>query len=351
MNDSQIDKLAQAVLYEGFILYPYRPSVKNAHRWTFGGLYPREFCEAQQSVESPFMQLECLIVGDAETRVEITIRFLRLIDRKIGRFQKPLSEWPENGEPAFEPVDCLAVDDRQFHSWQEAAEHKWSLGTFALSDLLRASRRESLSFPDTRHCEPIADPAGRFVGLIERTQHAIDGSAEITCQQVAEGCFRLTLRAANETSSPSATSIDRNEASLRSFAAAHAVVAVAGGELVSQIDPPEPWRELAAENQNVGLWPVLVGEPPDRTTLLASPIILYDFPQIAPESPMGLFDSTEIDEILTLRIMTLSEAEKCQMRAVDPRGRDLLERVESLGAEDLLQLHGATRDVAQPRNS
>jgi hydrogenase maturation protease len=79
--------------------------------------------------------------------------------------------------------------------------------------------------------------------------------------------------------------------------------------------------------------------------MLSSPIILYDYPQIAPESAGDLFDGTEIDEILTLRIMTLTDAEKREMRGVDERARRILERTETLPAEQLMKLHGAMRTL------
>ena len=88
--------------------------------------------------------------------------------------------------------------------------------------------------------------------------------------------------------------------------------------------------DLAASCQNVGAWPVLVGAEGERDTMLASPIILYDYPQIAPESPGDLFDGTEIDEILALRIMTMTDEEKREMRNTDDRARKILERTEAL---------------------
>ena len=75
--------------------------------------------------------------------------------------------------------------------------------------------------------------------------------------------------------------------------------------------------------------------------MLSSPIILYDYPQIAAESPGDLFDSTEIDEILSLRIMTLSDEEKAEIRAGDEQARRILERTESLPPEQFMKLHGA----------
>ena len=77
-----------------------------------------------------------------------------------------------------------------------------------------------------------------------------------------------------------------------------------------------------------------------RDTMLASPIILYDYPQIAPESAGDLFDGTEIDEILSLRIMTMTDEEKREMRQSDERARQMLERTESMPEEQLMKLHG-----------
>jgi hypothetical protein len=121
------------------------------------------------------------------------------------------------------------------------------------------------------------------------------------------------------------------------------------GYFVSQTDPPEDLREAVAGCQNTGVWPVLVGDTDARDTILGSPIILYDFPQIAPESKGDLFDGTEIDEILTLRILTLTDEEKQELRVSDPRARDLLERLESAPPEHLLELHGVMSGVRQPQ--
>ncbi|MBO0703460.1 MAG: hypothetical protein J2P38_11040, partial [Candidatus Dormibacteraeota bacterium] len=92
-------------------------------------------------------------------------------------------------------------------------------------------------------------------------------------------------------------------------------------------------------------WPVLVGDPGTADVMLASPIILEDHPRVAPESPQDLFDATEIDEILSLRILTLSDAEKAELRRTDARAAALLERTESLTPEEFLRLHGTLRDV------
>jgi hydrogenase maturation protease len=130
---------------------------------------------------------------------------------------------------------------------------------------------------------------------------------------------------------------------LRSFASTHAVLGIREGEFVSLTDPPPVWRAAADACRNVGGWPVLVGDNGAKDTVLFSPIILGDYPQIAPESPGDFFDGTEIDEMLTLRILTLTDDEKRAMAAVDSRTRDLLARTEAQARESLLSLHGTVR--------
>jgi hypothetical protein len=93
---------------------------------------------------------------------------------------------------------------------------------------------------------------------------------------------------------------------------------------------------------NAGCWPVLVGEPGQTDTMLASPIILEDHPRIAPESPGDMFDGGEIDQLLVLNILALTDEEKAEMAACDPRAAEILARVENLDPEQLMCLHGRT---------
>ena len=133
---------------------------------------------------------------------------------------------------------------------------------------------------------------------------------------------------------------------MHALVSTHVVLEVHSGEFVSLMDPPETLRTAAAACNNVGVWPVLVGAAGEATTLLASPIILYDYPQIAPESPGDLFDGTEIDELLSLRIMTLTDEEKQAAGSIDERTRRMMQRTESLAREQLASLHGAVRGLA-----
>ncbi len=160
---------------------------------------------------------------------------------------------------------------------------------------------------------------------------------------IAGDAFRLTARVENTTTCEPCEIVDRSRAQRRAFASTHTILAVRGGHWVSLMDPPAELRQAAVSCDNQGTWPVLVGEAGSTDALLSSPIILYDYPQIAPESPGDFFDGTEIDEMLTLRILTMTDEEKREMAATDPRTRALLERTEAMTRMEIGRLHGALR--------
>jgi hypothetical protein len=342
MNRHFIDRVANAVLYEGYVLYPYRPSVKTRHRWTFGGLYPEEFCRPSAGSEASFCTAECPVRGSVATTIEVIVRFLHLTARQVGRFERPLPSWSEREAAPFEPVETLRLGDQIFHTWQEAEEREIEVGELAIGAILNRPHKHWFAFPGRQRHESITEPNGTISGLLAREQQAIEGVLEISAVEVGEGLFRLSATVRNLTALEMPTS--RDDALLSTLVSTHLVFGVAGGELVSVLDPPDDCREAAAACRNIGVWPVLVGEIGRTDAMLASPIILYDYPQIAAESPGDLFDGTEIDEILSLRILTLTEDEKRLASAVDERTRALLARTENLAAEDFFELHGRIRE-------
>jgi len=292
-----VEQIADAILYEGYILYPYRASaLKNGQRWNFGVLYPPAYAAAQQGSDASMMLCECLARGvDA---LSITVRFLHLVTRQ---------------------------------SWQEATAREIKI---------HQPGTHSFVFPAGEDC----DAAG-----IVRRQDQIEGSIEVNVESVADGWCRVSVRISNcgafEVPRVDSAAWPTREAALRrSLVSTHVILRVPGGEFASLLDPPDELRKLSAACTNVGLWPVLGGDATPPDTMLASPIILYDHPQIAPESAGALFDGTEIDEILSLRILTLTDDEKREMRETDPKTRSLLERTEALDAEQWMQLHGVMRD-------
>ena len=154
--------------------------------------------------------------------------------------------------------------------------------------------------------------------------------------------LRLTATVTNRTASAGAGT-SRDEAMTGALIAAHVLIGVPGGRFVSMTDPPEWARPEVEACRNDGTWPVLAGPEECRDLMLSSPVILYDHPQIAAESAGDLFDATEIDEILTLRTMALTDAEKREARATDRRAADLLDRLDDLPPEMLERMHGAIR--------
>jgi hydrogenase maturation protease len=191
---------------------------------------------------------------------------------------------------------------------------------------------------------PLRSAAGDVVGVLVRQQQAITGAVEVKAQAAADGLFKITLRVMNLTPFEAAAQRTRDEALLQSFVSTHSILSVRNGEFISLLDPPEQFAHTAAGCCNVGTYPVLVGEAGERDMILSSPIILYDYPQIAPESAGDMFDGTEIDEILTLRILTLTDEEKQEARQTDERACELLDRTEALSGEQLMKLHGVMRN-------
>jgi hydrogenase maturation protease len=345
MNQKLVDTVVHAVLYEGYILYPYRASAKkNRQRFTFGRVYPEAYSVAENGAEPCLMQTQCLVKGPSSATVEVTVRFLHPMARDIGALAAPLRELPAPDNPDFfHVVPELEIEGHLYQSWQEAVERTVRLPAQTLSALHEpAERKIPFSFSASRMIEPILNRQKQIAGVIVRRQEAVEGAVELTAEPVDTSAFKITVRILNRTPVPPAFLSDPNEIVMRTFASTHTVLHAQDGEFLSSIDPPAAYAQAAAACRNIGTWPILVGEEEkkERDTMVSSPIILYDYPKIAPESPGDLFDSGEIDEILTLRIMTMTDEEKREMRGVDEQARRILERTEALPAGDLLKMHG-----------
>jgi hydrogenase maturation protease len=277
--------------------------------------------------------------------VEVVVRFLHLTRRQVGEFDPPLAAWPAT-EPAFRPVENLQVGDRTFQTWQEAEEREIGVGPLELGAIVGRGHHQAFAFPGRQWSEPILAADGTIVGMLARDQQALAGEIEVSATPVGDAFFRVSAAVRNRC--PLDLPATRDDALMRTLVSTHMLLGVAGGEFVSLLDPPGDCRVAAAACRNVGLWPVLVGDEGSSDTMLASPIILYDYPRLAPESPGELFDGTEIDEILSLRILTLTDNEKRLAAAVDERARSLLERTAKLGASQWAGLHGTIRDRRVP---
>jgi hypothetical protein len=340
MNLDRVAEIARTVLYEGYILYPYRPSaIKNRQRWTFGGVFPRAYAEVE-SADPWQMQTQCLFRGGESAAVEVRVRFLQIVTRETWKLDKPRADLSEMLGANAEKVPALDVGPTRLVPWEEASEREIVVPELPIANLLARPSSIPFAIPEFSEREPIAE--GLVTGFFMRTGAALAGSLDIAAEEVVTGVHRLTVRIENTTPVP-VHERRREDAQRFAFASTHTILGVRGGAFVSLIDPPAELRETASACDNRGTWPVLVGGERHSDTMLSSPIILYDDPQIAPESLGDLFDSTEIDEILTLRILAMTDAEKREMAAADAHARALLERAEALTPAQFGRLHGTLR--------
>ncbi len=343
MNREQVDRIVAATLYEGYILYPYRPSsVKNQVRWTFGGVYPREYSEAVAGAERWAAVTECLLRGGDEAAVDVTVRFLHVVSRTAAQLDEP-TPTPPSDVSRLRPVEAFEVDGRVQRTWEEAAERSLEAGSTTLLSLLAAPRQLTLSVAAGEEIEWLRRADGTVVGALLRSHRPLEVSVEVAAQRVAGDLVRVHVEVTNITPVSGADVADRDSAVRHALLSTHVVLGAQGGGWVSLTDPPADAAAVAATCVNNGLWPILVGDPGSDDTILASPIILEDHPQLAAESAGELFDSTEIDEILSLRILTLTDDEKAEMRGADERARAILERTEALTQDDFMRMHGTLR--------
>lgn len=291
------------------------------------------------------MQAECLLRANASTRLTVKVRFLQIVQRSIGRLKHAGGDGQESDDEGMEFVDRLELDGRVYQPWQEAVEQELAYESLDLSSL-GSARSLEFSFFEGNSLEGLRDIRQRRRGAILRQWQTLTGTVQIRTQTCRDDVVKLTVLVENQShfDFPAANDFSGREASLPfSLVSAHAVLGVENGEFLSLLDPPAGLEGLAAQCENKGAWPVLAGE--NATAMLASPIILYDYPSIAPESAGNLFDGTEIDEILSLRILTLTEDEKREMRESDDRARELLERTENMPDEQFIKLHGVLRGL------
>lgn len=348
MKSSLLDQIVNAVLYEGYILYPYRSSaIKNRQRFTFGRVYPEPYSIAQNGVEPFVIQTECLLRSRSpEPVVNISMRFLHPMAREVA--VPPASQPAASTRPADVPIQAvpeIRVDGKLYQTWQEAVEQEIKPPPIQLCGRSPSRLNFPFRFPLSRNSESICNCQGEVAGLILRRQQELSGVVEIATDFLEPEFFKVMVRVLNHTPMLEPELTDQNEVIMRTFVSTHTILQVEGGEWISLTDPPPDCREAAALCKNTGTWPVLVGdeEKGERDTMLSSPIILSDYPRIAPESVGSYFDGTEIDEMLSLRIMTMTDEEKHEMRHVDEHARRLLERTENLPEDDLLKMHGAMR--------
>jgi hypothetical protein len=338
LNGDHLDharQVADAILYEGYLLYPYHKAAqKNQIRFQFGVLMPRGYAELDPN-EPSGCQTECLLECPDDAEVRVMVRFLHLQRRLVQGVS------PENGQ--LHDVGTLYVDGTEYTAFDEAAEREQRM-TVVVSSLLAEDKNAEFHIGSGEAIEEVADARGRVAGRLVRQWSALDGIIRLHAERVAGPYQALRLRVRVENLSTPPGGLRTRDDGLRSaLIAAHSLIGVPGARFLSMTDPPE-WAKGEVERcQNTGTWPVLAGPAECTDLVLSSPVILYDHPEVAAESAGDLFDATEIDEILTLRTLTLTDSEKRQARATDSRAAELIDRLDDLPPEMLERMHGAIR--------
>ncbi|MGW0284574.1 hypothetical protein ACWDXT_15855 [Streptomyces sp. NPDC003236] len=346
---ARVSGVADAVLYEGYLLYPYRrSSAKNRVRWQFGVLLPRDWVEADGpvvpgvsgSADSWYQRTECLVrVRRPDAVVRVRVRYLQMQHKQVRA--AGADGWDR-------AVESLRTDDGRDHlTFDEAVPHEIDLA-WPLADLLRGECGAAAGAPAGEESEPLPGGAGRVV----RRREEVRARTTVLAERLTEDVYRLRVRTENTGRAPDVRAV-RGEAMRHALLAAHTLIGGEDLEFVSLVDPPASLAEQARGCVNAFTYPVLGGEPEDTgptgPVVLSSPIILPDRPQVAPESPGDLHDAAEIDEILTLRTMLLTDEEKAEARATDPRAARILDRVDSMPPEIFARLHGAIRSLTPAR--
>lgn len=327
----EVRPIADAVLYEGYSLYPYRANDgKNRVRWQFGVLVPDAVATADASERSRVVA-QMLVEGRSPS-IEVKARFLQVHQRTVLR---------RTGD-TFEEVAVLEAGDTAYLPFDEAVARELDLSA-AVADVAGESLHRMFDVPRERSVEDV--PGGRLV----REARPLRADVAVDAEPIAgpHGVVRLRLAVRNATDWEDPVPAPREDVLRSSLVAVHLVVRVQAGSFLSMTDPPEWASRLVEESPSEGLWPLLAGKPGSRDMVLCSPIILPDHAQVAPESATAFFDATEMDEMLSLRTLTLTEEEKRAVRGTDPRTADLLARVEGLPADVLDRLHGAVRYLSQ----
>ncbi|MFI9045838.1 hypothetical protein [Streptomyces sp. NPDC053427] len=332
-------QVADAVLFEGYVLYPYRASAaKNRLRWQFGVLVPPHWGAERE--EHSFQRTECLMEPRSGARLSAELRFLQAQRRTVQRL---------GPDGAFGTVQELELPDRVLVPWDEGVEESIT-AVVDVAALHGAGCTIPFSRPAREETEPVYGADGEQVGRLVRRCEEIEGLLRLTATELDGPYAALRLTATVENTStwtPDGAAADRDAALPRALVAAHLLLGIDTGSFLSLTDPPEWAKGAAAACRNQHTWPVLAGEPGRADVVLSSPIILEDHPAIAPESPGALYDALEIDEILALRTAALTDQEKREARGTDPRAAEVIDLADTMPPEVLERLHGAVRALRE----
>jgi hypothetical protein len=337
-----VEKVADAVMYEGYVLYPYRASaLKNRLRWQFGVVAPREYSE-RCGGESWHAQAECPVEPGRRPRLTVKVRCLQLQRRRI--------EEPIDGDPAgWRECERVISDGREFLTWDEAVPQAIVQGGMALEELCIREHMTPFHLANAQDKEVLYSAKGDRVARITRERWPVSAVLRVAATRSGD-LVKVRVRVENTTEWSDSGSLDRGVVLRQSLIGCHFLLHVEDAQFVSLMDPPSHAVNAVKSCVNEHMWSVLAGVSPSRDLMLSSPIILYDYPAVAPESSGNFFDATEMDEMLTLRVMTMTDLEKREAAATDERAKVIVDRAAGSDSGNMASLHGAIRSFEELLN-
>ena len=336
-----VERIANTVIYEGYRLFPYSPSaIKNTRPSLFGVVYPEDFNRQDQSAGA-HMQTECIMQGTDASELNVTLRFLQLKEMAFAM-------------PDFaEGKDHVQNRDERAFSMHGYHEKKIETGSLRISEL-ETGRNFAIEFEQESKAETLRNATEKPIATCISRLSRLKGSMSVLASRVegTKDLFKISVRISNTTPLKNLKELDRDSVLRQSFLSTHLILRAQNGEFLSLTEMDGDIKKIAKGCNNVNMWPVLATKEND--VMLSSPIILYDYPEIAPESTGDFFDSTEIEEYLLLHIAMLSDEEKEKFSQGDERLRAAFENAKKIGQDEMLKLHGTfrfTRSDAHRKNA
>jgi hypothetical protein len=341
--ESILENITRTLLYEGYALYPYhRSAIKNQKPIPFGVVFPQHYNMYNEHAHSK-MQTQCIVAGSDDLSIKISVRFLHL--KRTELFEHKVL--PETGEIDFIPVYNLNIDDKSYQAGWQTIERTITAGDLEISQLIKNKKIIPIQFNKLYEREYVFDESNMVAAKQIRGVSVIKGTLVVEAEAVEnmQNAFRVTVTVINATPVENARQATRDEVLSQSFLSTHTILQTMTGAFISHQNPGEKWEEAISGCRNTNTWPILVDE--SDTTLLSSPIILYDYPRIHPQSSGDLFDGTEIEEALLLHVSVLSDDEKQRIAQSDEKLQAMLSKVSRVTPEELINFHSGLKNSTQ----
>ena len=339
LNSSAIlENLTRTLLYEGYALYPYhRSAVKNQKPIPFGVVFPEQYNSHNPHAHST-MQTQCIVTGNSHILFNLSIRFLHLI--KVELLERDQASH-------FRPANDLNVNGESYQAGWQTFERIINARDVEINQLIENQKTIILDLDKMEECSDINNEKKEIVAKEIKSVSEINGTITIDATPVENrsDAFRTTINITNTTPVTNPGTVSRDEMLGHSLLSTHIIINAVNGQFISHQNPNEQWKASIESCKNLNTWPILIDE--SDTTLLSSPIILYDYPQIHPQSATDLFDSTEIEEALLLHVAVLSDEEKERIAASDEKLRTMLNKVKSVTPAALINLHSGLKENLQ----